>query len=414
MNPIFSLYRFVTEEEQLIFKQLIGDAFETEALLVSTLETESYTEYIFIYNHPTEEMNNLFSFYGKVKKKKSKELELLEFATAQLTEKMILRNVNDVENLEDFPIKAKVANSIKYDIPVLFNEEQIVLTTAASAVDYKTKSQATYYFDCDGEKGNSKGSFCCILQRLKYRKIEITEKGVNVKKLEEIDNPTNVIPFDENKSKETLPGYFILTAGHNLQNGKNEKTSTTKGSVYKLINDADNFVELELIKDYTNDGYDAAVLKINTPNITSNDFYVNAIKFNNNFITVTSNCESPDGTLVGYVSKSGVTNKFRSGESIAYKLKNGSKDEYEDDKNVTVGTTYHELFNPGGQSGDSGSCEFIIKENKEILDGVYRGKINREDCSNSVKLHGICVMYKDINRKDVESRVFLKNEYSLC
>lgn len=44
MNPNFSLYRFVTEKEQAIFKQLIGDAFETEALLVYTLETESYTE----------------------------------------------------------------------------------------------------------------------------------------------------------------------------------------------------------------------------------------------------------------------------------------------------------------------------------------------------------------------------------
>ena len=49
--------------------------------------------------------------------------------------------------------------------------------------DLKTKSQATYFFDCDGKgiendkinPNSSKGSFCCILKGL-------TESGKNKQK----------------------------------------------------------------------------------------------------------------------------------------------------------------------------------------------------------------------------------------
>lgn len=267
----WSIYQIPTKEEQGIFKQLIGDAFETEALLVSNLETESYTEYIFIYNHPTEEMNNLVSFYGKIKKKKSKELELLEFATAQLTEKMILRNVNDVENLEDFPIEAKVASSIKYDIPVLFNEDED-LSTSAVTEDYSSRSQATYFFECDVNTPSSIGSFCCILQ-----------KGTE---------------------------YFILTAEHNLKNQKGDGTKIkdingklvdkdTTSKLYRLKN-GDIKVNLEL-REYSKVN-DYAILKISdNKRISSTILATVDTDFVQKVVKDPKEEEAPkDGNLVAY------------------------------------------------------------------------------------------------------------------
>lgn len=355
MNLNFSLYRFVTEEEQVIFKQLIGDAFATEALLVSTKESKDQKEYIFIYNHPTEEMNNLVSFYGKVKKKRSKELELLEFATAQLTESMIKRYKKDIE--DGSSVELKVANSIKYDL----HEDADVLTSAVTE-NYNTSSQATYYFDCDGEKGNSKGSFCCILK-----------KGTE---------------------------YFILTAGHNLQNGKNEKTSTTKGSVYKLIKDANNFVELELIKDYTNKGYDAAVLKINkisqfnqttkkaeivfditdastkNDDITkSTDFYKNAIGFitdyykNNNELDEVANLIG-DCIGIKYIPNNKI--QFNYIEENTYENSTSIEDDSSESKSKYDTKNFSSInfrLNDYKTSGNSGGAAIV---NKKLI-GIYIG-----------------------------------------
>lgn len=268
--------------------------------------------------------------------------------------------------------------------------EASFINEKGETVLYKDSSQATYFFDCTNswfnkpenerwKKDNNEniiepkiptvpfGSFCCVLQRLKYRKIEITEKGVNVEKLKEIDNPTNVIPFDENKSKETLPDYFILTAGHNLN-------SSTKN--YKLIKDANNFVGLELIIDYRKT-YDAAILKINkitegdkvvydktdastkNDDITkSKDFYEKTIKFGKNNVE--------DLTLIKNIDEIQIVS-FTSKTSNSLTVKDLYSPGF-----ITEDCEMKLLLNERyGITGDSGGVSFRIS-NKKII-GIYLG-----------------------------------------
>lgn len=207
---------------------------------------------------------------------------------------------------------------------------------------YAQSSQATYYFDCDGDKGYSKGSFCCILK----------------------DNNTN-------------PNYFILTARHNLED------KTIVGSPYKLIKDANNFVELELIQDYSPKGYDAAILKINKCNgvdskdfnikqnneklkIETLDFYKKAIKFENNFAKNNNNKYpdldkkniSLDSITVGYTGDKVYSSEFYKSNTASDKLyyyKPQLKNK-----------------NESNTSGISGGCVFK-DSNPRLLGGIHKG-----------------------------------------
>jgi|GEM_PF-2993544 len=223
-------YRHPNDNEQQIFQDLLGNEIKIEALLVSKNEHKVYTEYIFLYNHPNDDNNNLVSFYAKVDLKK----ELVTISTAQLTEKMILRNTKEVD--ADFPLIKNVTKSIglKYASEKLFDHDVF------DAQNYGDSSQATYFFDCDGNGLNNdktinddspKGSFCCILS----------------------------------KNEE----YYILTAAHNLKKTKDAKN-------YRLIKDSGNIVQLEFVE-YCKEIFDAAILKIGKTVPT--DLWNNRISF---------------------------------------------------------------------------------------------------------------------------------------
>lgn len=170
--------------------------------------------------------------------------------------------------------------------------------------ELKTSSQATYFFDCDGEglkpdgtinPNSSKGSFCCILKGLR-------ESGKNKQK-------NNEKLVDSDFTGE----YFILTAAHNLK-----KYRITDDEIiypgYKLINSNNktDIIQLEVIKELfykiidnereRKDEYiDCAILKIKNNNVTSTDFYKNTIKFNNKYYNSNANAKSVtnDGIIVG-------------------------------------------------------------------------------------------------------------------
>ena len=223
MKQNFSLYRFVTEEEQTIFKQLIGDAFETEALLVSTKESTDQKEYIFIYNHPTEEMNNLVSFYGKVKK--SKELELLEFATAQLTEKMILRNVKEVADLVDTTLKGSVSRTIQFSghpITLKYSQDHYSLS-------------------------NQGASFAALC-------VKTYTNGT-------ID-------------------YYVLTAHHCTNSSSNELIHCSKGDRISLVLDG---ICKKANDEFLKNKIDAGIYKVNQVIDKNGFFYKNLLKFNDNY-----------------------------------------------------------------------------------------------------------------------------------
>lgn len=221
-------YQNPLKEEQQIFQDLLGNALHTEALLVSKNEQKGHTEYIFLYNHPDDSNHNLVSFYAKVATNK----ELLKIASAQLTDKMILRHSKEINS--NFALTRNVIKSIGLKYVPQISYGQQVLTPE----QHSHSSQATYFFDCDGKgiesdgtinEKSKKGSFCCIIQKAK--------------------------------------DYYVLTAAHNLQNGN---------KAYKLIKDAENVVDLTFAE-YCKDVYDAAILKIETP--MPSDLWHNRISF---------------------------------------------------------------------------------------------------------------------------------------
>ncbi|THF53151.1 trypsin-like peptidase domain-containing protein [Flavobacterium supellecticarium] len=295
-------YRHPNDEEQQIFQELLGNEIKVEALLVSNNEHQVYTEYIFLYNHPNDDNNNLVSFYAKVDLKK----ELIKISTAQLTEKMILRNTKEVA--AGFPLLENVTKSIglKYSGQIFLDHD--ILTVP----NYRTSSQATYFFDCDGNGFNSngtinedspKGSFCCILS----------------------------------KKNE----YYILTAAHNLKKVKGAKE-------YRLIRDKKNVVPLQFVEYYIDSKNDAAILKIGEK--VPEDLWNNRISFHS--------AEIPENKIpvvvVGHEEKV---------------IESAVVDSSEDT------TPYHFGLSNGGEYGMSGGPVFN-KTNNSKLYGMYLGTGN--------------------------------------
>lgn len=285
---------FVTpnKDQQKIFQDYLGKKLGTKALLVLEQLDKKTRElnYTFVYQYP--ERLVLASFDLTL----DKDNKLKSFGSNLLFDGANSYKINIEDLILDYVKKSIEDTDVEVPKPEIDSEEFLDDDSVAAAEDYSTKSQATYFFDC-GNKGNykkdengnivtpveidninsitSKGSFCCVLKRKKYQ-----EKAVDNKKwLVNVDDDTDKIPYDSKQEKDNPKlkldemAYYILTAGHNLLNGKTEKTSTNKGSEYKLIKDVNNFVELELIKDYTNDGYDAAVLKIKQINKTGVKYF---------------------------------------------------------------------------------------------------------------------------------------------
>ena len=334
----WSAYKPLTDDEQVLFKNLLGKSSGIgEALLVSALSSEKgFTEYIFLYNHPDSEVHNLVSFYAKVEDKKA---TLLQHATAQLTEKMILKNIKFSADLTD--------------------------------EGYSLTSQATYFFDCENKATiddetqqikninsiTSKGSFCCVLKRL-------NTSGLKKQTDNEVNKAKPGYP-EEFENSDFTGEYFILTAAHNLRNG------TSK--LYKLIKDESNYMNLELIKNYgeltdsekqENEElkkkkqplkyftHDAAILKITTPNITDTVFYKSRKEFDLSE-DVPKDDTWIEAGLIGYTSKS---KKIK----ISDKPKDGTPSEFNIDTENS------------GESGDSGGCVFNLNEQKK-LHGVFNG-----------------------------------------
>lgn len=242
-----------------------------------------------------------------------------------------------------------------------------------NGIPLKDTSQANYFFDCDGNKGNAKGSFCCILK----------------------------------KGNE----HFILTAGHNLKN--------TSGKEYKLINDNENYVELVLVKDYRilteqekqiNDdlqkqgkpfkyfSHDAAVLKINK--ITENNIDVYNINANTTKNDVITNSKDFYGNVLGKKSGLKIESSLNISEGKASLIAYTStyrefdyygiytnEDNYIDDKNQKVakdescskvlllGPYDSKSIVDKGTSGDSGGLIMY----KNFVLGIYLGKCKRRD-----------------------------------
>lgn len=222
----------VTDVEQNLFEKLSGQIDKVLLLYTNELKEgeEEYLEYYFTYSDATAENFGLETFYAKVKKTSKKNLtsnDLLSKAVSRLTEKMVKRNLDDDNVRDEAPVELSMTSS-SLEAPIINNQNYgssqkitSVEETIIAAEDYSTKSQATYFFDCNGD-GTTKGSFCCMLS-----------------------NGTE---------------YFILTAWHNLGKG------TEIGTNYFLKGPSE--IKLELRK-YSED-YDYAILKISDNKIIPN------------------------------------------------------------------------------------------------------------------------------------------------
>lgn len=143
----------VTEKEQKLFEDLSGQNDKVLLLYINevTEEGEDFLEYYFTYSDATAEKFGIETFYAKVRKDDKKK-ELISRAVSRLTEKMVKRNLNEVEILEE-PI---ISNQIYGSSPInTINEVKFEV-----AVDYSTSSQANYEL----QSSTQKGSFCCLLR----------------------------------------------------------------------------------------------------------------------------------------------------------------------------------------------------------------------------------------------------------
>ena len=213
----------LTDVEQNLFEKLSGQ--KDKVLLLYTNELnegeEEYLEYYFTYSDTTAENFGLETFYAKVKKTSKKNLtsdDLLSKAVSRLTEKMVKRNVVEVEDLKEPPFKIQSVGSSKKSTS---NEE--------ASISPSDSSQYNYQFIAKNKSGEllTEASFCRVL--------------------------------------ENSYGKYILTCYHNI------KEDATK---YQLKKDQNNIVNLTLLDKETEKikEIDAAILKIDSKNVPS-DFY---------------------------------------------------------------------------------------------------------------------------------------------
>lgn len=165
----WSLYRPLTAVEQELFQNLLGKEVGVEALLVSLNESDKkFTEYIFMYNHPVQNVASLVSFYAKVK---NKEETVVEFATAQLTTTMATSRLVEPTNVEELALTVAKKMGVK-----------LISNFDTDDKYYKEKSQHEYQFQA--WKGNeiiTKASFCRILTHKNRSRFYILTSWHNIK-----------------------------------------------------------------------------------------------------------------------------------------------------------------------------------------------------------------------------------------
>lgn len=257
----WSAFAAPTKEELKELKKLIN----VNPSLVSTLSINDNTEYRVYYNN--EETNELQYMYigSNVKEKEIELMQMLKNSSEfeemieSIVEKRILKKLTG-KTLEELA-------GLREQYSQFFGSTVATEDTKVDTIDggkkaIKDTSQYNYYFDC-GNGG--KGSFACLWQ-----------KGGE---------------------------YFILTAAHNLQNGKVTKKEAEDSndnpkkeqSIYQLKKDVNNTVSLKL-DDHGWQKLDWARLKLvknigteEKPNwvpmtkedIEGTKFYKNCIDFDN-------------------------------------------------------------------------------------------------------------------------------------